>query len=101
MNRFLADTLSGLNVILAVLIVLGCTVQGYRIGDLDGLGIFGLAFGVVVGLVIASLTCGIIALLTLIEGHLAYLTRSADYEAEMSKITLEAIDALRTRSTDA
>ena len=74
MNRLLATTLSALNGLLAGLIVVFGAIVGYSVsGGVIGGAIVG-AFG---GFVLASLSCGAIALLTLIERHLAQIAGKA------------------------
>ena len=72
MNRVLADTLGFLNALLAIAIVLICALAGYRS---PGLGGAGLLLGAVGGLLLASVVCGLIAYVALIERHLAALVR--------------------------
>lgn len=68
MNRFLADTLSLLNGIIAVVIVLAGAFLGYRV---QFGGFFTILLGTALGMVVAALTCGVISYLALIENHLA------------------------------
>ena len=70
MNRFLADTLNFLNLILAFVIVAGFTLAAYRASS-GSIPLTGLA--ALFGIVIAALVCGTIAYLALIERHLAIL----------------------------
>lgn len=68
MNRFLADTLSALNGVIAVLIIIGGLYLGFTapVG-----GLFSVIVGGVIGVIVAALACGVISYLALIEGHLA------------------------------
>lgn len=68
MNRILAETLSALNGVIAVAIVLA----GMFIGALaSSANLLVVALGGVMGLLVAALTCGIVAYIALIERHLA------------------------------
>lgn len=73
MNRALAETLTLLNGLIAVVIVAGGLFLGYRVA-----GGFGFAFivGGVAGLIVAALACGTLAYLALIERHLARIAGS-------------------------
>ncbi|MPR61285.1 hypothetical protein [Brucella intermedia] len=68
MNRFLAETLSFLNGIIAAVIVLAGAYLGFRAsyGNL-----FASLLGAMMGIVVAALACGVISYLALIESHLA------------------------------
>ncbi|MET3662504.1 hypothetical protein [Aquamicrobium ahrensii] len=68
MNRFLAETLSLLNAIIAVLIVVAGVGVGYQA---TGGAISGMFAGAVAGALVAELACGTIAYLVLIERHLS------------------------------
>jgi len=68
MNRALAETLSFLNGLIAVVMVLFGLAAGYRI---SGGTILGTLSGGFVGFLSAALACGTIAYLALIERHLA------------------------------
>ncbi|MDZ5448263.1 hypothetical protein [Labrys sp. ZIDIC5] len=73
MNRMLASALSLLNGLIALLLVLAFGLIGWTwpsFGDAHGLG---LAIGLVAGIVTATLACGTIAILSLIEKHLRTL----------------------------
>lgn len=90
MNRILASTLSALNLIYALLIILagmgiGSTmaVQG---GAPSGIG---MILGAVVGILVASIVCGLVAFLTLIERHLSHLADCADYQNKLMKMDAE------------
>ena len=73
-SRFLAELLETLNPALAAIIVLACGYGGYRWADGVGENLtFGAGLGVVAGLVVAALVCGLIANLSLIEQHLALI----------------------------
>ena len=73
MNKFLADALSLLNSILAVLITLGGGVISFVIADANEvlLGIFGLAGGFLA----AVLICGLLAVLIQIKDELVLLNQ--------------------------
>ncbi len=73
MNRLLASTLSLLNGLIALLIIFAFSFMGWiwpSFGDAHGLG---LALGLLAGIVTATLACGTIAILALIEKHLRML----------------------------
>ncbi|TKT79968.1 hypothetical protein [Aquamicrobium sp. LC103] len=70
MNRILAETLTALNGVIAIAIVIGAAFMGYRLFSGSPFGVF---FGAAIGLLIAALSCGVIAYLVLIERHLAKL----------------------------
>lgn len=75
MNRFLADTLSVLNGVIAVVIVLTGAYLGYQ--STFG-GFFTVILGGALGVIVAALTCGVISYLALIEEHLAKIAGSAN-----------------------
>lgn len=68
MNRILAETLSALNGIIALMIVM---VGGYFGYLLAFGGIFSIMLGAALGMIVAALVCGVISYLALIESHLA------------------------------
>lgn len=73
-SRFLAELLEAVNPALAVLIVAGGGYMGYRWADGVSENLtFGAGLGVVAGLIVAALVCGLIANLSLIEQHLALM----------------------------
>jgi uridylate kinase len=73
-SRFLAELLEAVNPALAVIIAGGGTWVGYRCAAAQGENLtFGAGIGLVAGLVAAALICGLIANLSLIEQHLAYI----------------------------
>ncbi|BCH63071.1 hypothetical protein RvVAT039_02870 [Agrobacterium vitis] len=79
MNRFLARTLSALNILFALLIITiaaasGATRGMYYTGELS---IPGAVLGGLGGILVAALVCGTIAFLTLIERHLSVLADAA------------------------
>lgn len=83
MNRMLASALSLLNGLIALLIVAASTLVGWRwpgFGDAQG---FGLAVGFLGGVVIATLACGTIAILALIEKHLRTLVAQRGSPAQV------------------
>jgi len=73
MNRALAYTLSLINGALAVVFILAGAILGA--GMIGGLG--GLIIGAAGGFLIAASVCGALALLTLIERHLAVLAAAS------------------------
>lgn len=87
MNRMLASTLSAMNALLALVIVLGCLLYGATYdqapGELTGLGAM---LGLIAGVVAASTVCGLIAFMTLIERHLNYIAVAAEYQNQIAKI---------------
>lgn len=73
MNRFLASALGFLNGVVAVIILLICPIIGGRIGaDWGEIG-FGFLLGSVIGVIIAVVVCGFIALLIDIRNILVKL----------------------------
>lgn len=68
MNRFLAETLSVLNITIAFVIVACGMFLGYT--NPYG-GLLSLIIGTALGVLVAALACGLIAYLALIEEHLA------------------------------
>ncbi len=81
MNRFLAEALSLLNGIIAVIIVLAGIFLGFRASN----GSMFVSFlGAMLGIVVAALACGVISYLALIEGHLATIAGQSarGYEAQ-------------------
>jgi len=80
MNNFLAKTLASINAIIAVIILAFSTFSaGAAASAQGGSGMFlvGALFGAIGGIVLASLICGTIAFLTLIERHLSVLAAAA------------------------
>lgn len=77
MNRALAETLSFLNGLIAIFIVIGGAAWGFFGWNMSAVG---LVVGAASGFIVAALTCGVISYLALIEGHLAKLAgdRGAD-----------------------
>lgn len=71
MNRFLAETLSVLNGVIAILIVFGGAYLGYKSPYSS---LFTVLIGAALGVIVAALACGIISYLALIEGHLAKIS---------------------------
>jgi len=82
MNRFLARTLSTLNILVALVIIAVTTASGasgnghyyYYDGQIS---VPGAIFGAIAGIFIAAIVCGTIAFLTLIERHLSVLAEAA------------------------
>ena len=73
-SRPLAELLEAVNPSLAAVIVGGGAWAGYRIAGATGENLtFGAGLGLVGGLVVAALICGLIANLSLIEQHLALI----------------------------
>ena len=73
-SRFLAELLETLNLAIAVAIIGMGGWYGYRTAFLSGENLtFGTGLGLVAGLVVAALICGLIANLSLIEQHLALI----------------------------
>ena len=71
MNRMLADTLSALNLVLAIAIIVLGAVGGYRWAKVAGDNLtFGTGIGLAIGVVAAAAICGLLAVLCLIESHL-------------------------------
>lgn len=74
MNRVLAETLTLLNGIIAVVIFIIGLAGGYR---LSGGTMMGTLSGGFVGFLVAALACGTLAYLALIERHLAKIAGSS------------------------
>ena len=73
-SRFLAELLEAVNPGLAAVIVAAGGYLGYRWADgINENLTFGAGLGVVAGLIVAALVCGLIANLSLIEQHLALI----------------------------
>ena len=73
-SRFLAELLEAINPGLAAVIVVAGGYLGFRWADGIGESLtFGAGLGVVAGLIVAALVCGLIANLSLIEQHLALI----------------------------
>lgn len=73
-SRFLAELLETLNLAIAIAIIGLCGYAGFRFADHVGENLtFGAGLGVVAGLIMAALVCGLIANLSLIEQHLALM----------------------------
>ncbi len=80
MNNFLFKALASINAILAVIILAGSTISaGAAAAAQGGPGMFviGALFGAIGGIIAASLVCGTIAFLTLVERHLSVLAAAA------------------------
>ncbi|MFB9978189.1 hypothetical protein ACFSQQ_16595 [Mesorhizobium kowhaii] len=69
MNRALVGTLSAINAILAVAIILIFSILGNAFLGQGG----GVVFGLIIGFVVAAIFCGGLAALCLIEKHLRVL----------------------------
>jgi hypothetical protein len=80
MNRLLASTLEILNIVLAVGIVLfsvsAFSGVGVAIGLKPSISLL-LSFGI--GIVIAGVVCGLIAMIALIEGHLRTIANGVGF----------------------
>lgn len=73
-SRFLAELLETLNPALAAVIIAAGGYLGYREAAMVGENLtFGTGLGVVGGLIVSALVCGLIANLSLIEQHLALI----------------------------
>jgi hypothetical protein len=73
-SRFLAELLETVNPGIAAAIIAICSYFGYWQAYVAGENLtFGAGLGLVAGLVIAALVCGLIANLSLIEQHLALI----------------------------
>lgn len=84
MNRMLASTLAAVNVLCAFLIIAAFTIGGFGAAASQGApSLLGLAIGFIVGLLVASLICGTIAFIVLIERHLAFLVKTGEYQSEL------------------
>ncbi|MFN3506222.1 MAG: hypothetical protein ACK4ZU_02015 [Allorhizobium sp.] len=87
MNRFLASTLSTINLLLALAIIVCAMVLGGTYGQAAGqLSGAGLLIGLVCGLIVAATICGLIAFLTLIERHLSFIAEANEYQNTVLKI---------------
>lgn len=76
MNNFLAKTLSSINALIAIAIVAASTLSGGTAAVTQGGSgnfLLGAIIGGIIGIVVASLICGTIAFLTLIERHLSVI----------------------------
>ena len=76
MNNFLAKTLASINALIAIIILAVSTLStGAAASAQGGSGMFvvGAMIGAIGGIVLASLICGTIAFLPLIERHLSVL----------------------------
>jgi len=91
MNRLLTSLLSAFNGVFALLIVLGFVLLGYA-----DRGVQGGWIGLFAGVVAATFTCGLIALLLVMdarmkhmEEHLKHLADSADYQNKLMQTNAE------------
>ena len=73
MNKYLADSLTALNLVIAILIILSCAFVGMRNG-----GFIGFVVGGSVGFLLASMICGTYALLIDIRNEVVRLNESLD-----------------------
>jgi hypothetical protein len=70
-HRLLADLLAVMNLFLAVVIILFGATIGFRWAQTAGENLtFGAGMGLIGGLVVAALVCGLLAIASLIERHL-------------------------------
>lgn len=76
MNKTLIGLLDSLNNILALVIVVGCTLAGLVLGQLP-MGVVGF----LVGLVSAAIICGVLAIFIEVEKHLRKLVALRENEA--------------------
>lgn len=76
MNRTLIGVLDSLNTILAVIIIVVCTIAGFATNYMGGSGIVGAILGIIGGVIIAAIFCGLLALLLEIEKHLRTIASS-------------------------
>ncbi|UVK51288.1 hypothetical protein DBIPINDM_004531 [Mesorhizobium sp. AR02] len=81
MNRALVSTLSAINAILAVAIILIFGILGNAFLGQGG----GVELGLIIGFVVAAILCGGLAALCLIEKHLRVL--ADDLRQQRKKIT--------------
>jgi hypothetical protein len=80
MNRFLIKTLEIANIVIALLIIARAVYWGYLF-PVEGDGhIFMIGLGIFVGLVVAALVCGLLAIFIEIEKHLRKLASLPDLE---------------------
>jgi len=73
MNKYLADSLTALNLVIAILIILSCAFVGMGNG-----GFIGFVVGGSVGFLLASMICGTYALLIDIRNEVVRLNESLD-----------------------
>ncbi|MBW6422658.1 hypothetical protein KX729_14460 [Rhizobium sp. XQZ8] len=77
MNNFLAKTLASINAVVAIIIIALATFSGTEmVSAQGGSSLAGAILGGVVGLIVAALVCGTIALLVMIERHLGVIAAS-------------------------
>ncbi|GEM_PF-1457243 len=70
MNRFIFDALTFLNGLLAIITIGACTFVGYNTPLMASARPVGALLGLGTGIVTASLLCGAIAFMALIEQHM-------------------------------
>lgn len=80
MNRMLANALSGINIIIAAVIILVSAAASYIALLQVGIGSLGIIIGLVIGVMIAVITCGFIAYISLIEQHLRKIANNIGRE---------------------
>jgi hypothetical protein len=85
MNKTLVGVLNVVNTVLAIAVIVGCTAVGYIAGPaFYGDVMITSAVGLVVGVVLASVVCGLLALLLEIERNLRRLVQIS--EGELSRV---------------
>ena len=88
MNRLIVDLLADLLGVIAIAVAIGGAVIGYRYGVEEGLNLtVWTGFGLLAGVLLALVTCGLLSLLVLIENHLRYIADDIDAlrEAELGE----------------
>ena len=79
MNRLIVDLLADLMGAVAVGIVIVGAVLGYRYGADAGLNLTATAgFGLLAGILVALVVCGLLSTLVLRENHLRYIADDID-----------------------
>ena len=73
MNKYLADSLAGLNLVIAILVILSCAFVG-----MGNSSFIGFVVGGAVGFLLASMICGTYALLIDIRNEVVRLNESFD-----------------------
>lgn len=78
MNRFIFDTLTFLNGLIAVASVVICAYAGSASPLLSqSAKVTGAVFGGIIGLIVAALLCGTIAFMALLEQHLRTIAENS------------------------
>ena len=73
MNKYLADSLTALNLVIAILVILSCAFVG-----MGNSSFIGFVVGGAVGCLLASMICGTFALLIDIRNEVVRLNESLD-----------------------